>query len=78
MSISPTVVEYGARSASPKNLQEFKEQVREAHSTSVEMGAPGPLILLGAFVSSTAVLLYRGLRNGALWIEHRIRRRPAL
>lgn len=78
MSISPTVVEYGARTAKPKNLDEFKQHVREVHSTSVEMGAPGPLILLTAFVSSTAVLLYKGAQTGVHWIQHRIRPRPAL
>jgi hypothetical protein len=78
MSGTPQVVEYGARVAKPKNLQEFKEQVREVHTTSVEMGAPGPLILLGAFLSSTAVLMYRGARYGVLWVQQRARSRPAL
>lgn len=75
---NPQVVEYGSRVAKPKNLDEFKHHVREVHSTSVEMGAPGPLILLSAFVSSTGVLLYRGARNGIHWLENRFRPRPAL
>ena len=70
----PTVIEYGARIAKPKNLGEFKHHIREVHSTSVEMGAPGPLILLTAFFSSTGVLLYRGARRGLHWIEDRFRR----
>jgi hypothetical protein len=78
MSATPQVVEYGARVNKPKNLQEFKDQVREVHASSVDLGVSGPIILLSAFLSSTAVLMYRGVRRGALWIERRVRRQPSL
>ena len=78
MSTSPQVVDYGARVNKPKNLQEFRDQVREVHASSVDLGVSGPLILISAFLSSTAVLMYRGVRRGALWIEQRVRRQPSL
>jgi hypothetical protein len=74
MSAGPQVVEYGVRVNKPKNLQEFKDQVREVHTTSVDLGVSGPFILFSAFLSSTAVLLYRSVRRGALWVEQRVRR----
>jgi hypothetical protein len=71
---TPQVPEYGVRVNKPKNLQEFKDQVREVHASSVDLGVSGPIILLSAFLSSTMVLMYRGVRRGALWIERRVRR----
>jgi hypothetical protein len=74
MTSVPEVIEYGARVSKPKNLQEFRDQVREVHASSVDLGVSGPLILLSAFLSSTVVLMYRGVRRGAVWIERRVRR----
>jgi hypothetical protein len=68
-----SVEEYGVRAAKPKTVHDFNEQLRDTHKTGVAMGPAGPLVLLGAFFSSSAVLMYRGLRNGAHWIEQKVR-----
>lgn len=67
------VEEFGVRAAKPKSVRDFNEQLRDTHKTGVAMGAAGPVVLLGAFFSSTAVLMARGLRNAAGWIERKIR-----
>jgi len=67
------IEEYGVRATKPKNIRDFNEQLRDTHKTGVAMGAAGPLVLLGAFFSSTAVLMYRGARNTAGWIERKVR-----
>jgi hypothetical protein len=67
------VEEYGVRAAKPKNVRDFNEQLRDTHKTGVAMGAAGPVVLFGAFLSSSVVLMYRGVRNAADWIERKVR-----
>lgn len=67
------VEEYGVRAAKPKTVRDFNDQLRDTHKTGVAMGAAGPVVLLGAFFSSSAVLMYRGLRGAATWIEKKVR-----
>lgn len=71
---SPPVPEFGVRSIRPKTVHDFGAQLRDTHTTGVAMGATGPIVLLGAFLSSSAVLLYRGVRGAAFWIEQKVRR----
>ena len=67
------IEEFGVRAARPKTVRDFNEQLRDTHKTGVAMGAAGPVVLLGAFFSSTAVLMARGLRSAAGWIEKKVR-----
>lgn len=69
----PPVVEYGVRAEKPKSVRDFNAQLRDTHKTGVAMGAAGPVVLLGAFLSSTTVLLFRGVRGAAFWIERKVR-----
>lgn len=71
----PPVVEYGVRATTPKNLGDLKTQLHDTHKTGVAMGAAGPFVLLGAFFSSSAVLLARSVRRAAIWVEQTIRPR---
>lgn len=73
MSTPPPVVEYGIRPIRPRNLHDFNAQIRDTHTTGVAMGAAGPVVLLSAFLSSSVVLVYRGVRNAAVWIERKVR-----
>lgn len=68
----PEVPEYGVRAAKPKNIRDFNEQLRDTHKTGVAMGAAGPMVLFSAFLSSSVVLMYRGVRNAAGWIERKV------
>ncbi len=67
------VEEYGVRATKPRNVRDFNEQLRDTHKTGVAMGAAGPVVLFGAFLSSSVVLMYRGVRNAAVWIESKVR-----
>jgi hypothetical protein len=69
------VEEYGVRATKPKTVRDLNDQLRDTHKTGVAMGAAGPLVLFGAFLSSSAVLMYRGLRGAAGWIEQKVRTR---
>lgn len=71
--MEPLVVEYGVRATAPKNMGDLNTQLRDTHKTGVAMGPAGPLILLGAFFSSSAVLLARGVRRAAAWVEQKVR-----
>lgn len=73
---TPPVVDYGVRGTKPSNVRDFTGQIRDTHKTGVAMGATGPIVLLTAFLSSTLVLLYRGARGTAMWIERKIRNTP--
>jgi hypothetical protein len=64
------VVEYGVR---PRTIHDFNAQIRDTHSAGVSMGAAGPLVLFTAFLSSSAVLMYRGVRGAVVWIERKVR-----
>jgi hypothetical protein len=68
-----SVEEYGVRAVKPKTVRDFNEQLRDTHKTGVAMGAAGPVVLLGAFFSSSAVLITRGLRSAVGWIDRKIR-----
>ena len=76
MSGEGLVVDYVTepRSRKPKNLIEFRDQLRDLHTNGVAMGAAGPFALLSAFLSSSCVLMYRGVRNGITWIERKVHR----
>ena len=67
------VEEYGVRAAKPRTVRDFNDQLRDTHKTGVAMGAAGPLVLFGAFLSSSAILMYRGARGAAGWIERKVR-----
>jgi hypothetical protein len=70
---TPPVIDYGVRASKPKTMYDFTSQVRDTHTTGVAMGAAGPVVLLTAFVSSTLVLMYRGVRGAAFWVERKVR-----
>ena len=73
MSTPAPVVEYGIRPVRPRNIHDLNAQIRDTHTTGLAMGAAGPLVLFTAFLSSTAVLMYRGVRGAAGWVERKIR-----
>ena len=68
-----SIEEYGVRAVKPKNVRDFNAQLRDTHKTGVAMGAAGPVVLLGAFLSSSAVLMVRSIRSAAGWIERKVR-----
>jgi hypothetical protein len=69
---TPAVVEYGIRPVRPRNLTDLNAQIRDTHTTGVAMGAAGPMVLFTAFLSSSAVLVYQGLRGAAGWIQRKV------
>ncbi len=70
---TPPVIEYGIRPIRPRNIHDLNAQIRDTHTTGVAMGAAGPFVLFSAFLSSSAVLVYRSVRGAAGWVERKIR-----
>lgn len=67
------VEEYGVRAVRPRTVRDFNGQLRDTHKTGVAMGAVGPVVLFSAFLSSSAVLFFQGIRGAAVWVEQKVR-----
>ena len=54
-----------------RDMRSMKQRLGDTHKEAVSAGFKGPIILLGAFVSSTLVLLYQGAQYVYHWLLKR-------